>query len=996
MTRKKSEKQNKDAGPVSRKKIPKESDSHLAFSITRDAHHDQSNHGHVKKSTYQLRKERHAALYEEDTARRQLLAVKKEELATKPPKQAKKTTSRMKASRAPKKKPEGIKVTMQKHRRSPYVVALKKEVDEMVDEVLDQVIRNEKKEEAVEDWKKEVVRLRREAVSLRGTVRDAVRINFLQKQKKFSLRHRLQSSKTEAGAKKEKSTTLKWSGFGSLSASALIFLKRILFGILRWVYEFLLSIPLGILLLLHGVLVMVEMFFKGVTFFAWKTSKIIAVLFEQVILSIVAIIKGIVLIPTKLVIIGLLSVYRAFGFAGVQMSSIFRILREWGSHMANTLVHPPRGFMKRLLAFTACAIVFILPVKYLERAPTQVSLLQGRVLGAAQEGFSLLGSLEQNFETGSIEAAQENLDSAHARFSEARETLDSLNVAVRGIVKLTPQGAAGFHLVAAAEEMTQGAALLSTALSPFVSSEDDSGIAIDKIASVSASLRAAAPRLSSAASHIAQVSPDAVPESYRDRFVYIQSAMPDLQKAVDDMLDVVDVVASVIGADRPKRYAVLFQNNNELRPAGGFIGSLALADFDQGRLVNMEIPGGGSYDFQGYLTEHVISPKPLWIVNPHWQLHDANWYPDWPTSAEKVAWFIEKSGDSSVDGVIALQASTLEKLLKILGPIEFPEYGVTLDADTVIREMQEAVEFEYDKEENNPKQYVAELVPHVIDRILSSDSQQFVELLSLMQEEIEQKNALFYFRDSEIQQAFTERGWSPHIVRSERDYLSVVNANIGGGKTDGVIQESWNHEVTISEDGAVSESLTILRHHGGSSEDVFESFNNVDYARLYVPGGSEFVSAVGFEPPRNEFYEEPGEHYVPDEQLSSIEGKVLVDEASGTRINNEFGKTVFGNWMQTMPGGTSLATFSYTAPFKVKPFDLLNPDARSGYSLLIQKQPGARPAHYSLILRYPAGWNIHWKKAVGDAELREVGRGMLMVETELNKDTGFGLLFADD
>jgi len=981
---------------LARRKKPKEGDAHLSFSITRQARHDQSNHSHVKKGSYTTKKDQHREELEDDDVRRGFLnrSAPRDSSGSQKTDVKSATSTKTRKKSEPKKSKNSanaVRVTLHKHQRSPYVVAIKKEIEKVVEDVaVKQVIARvgEAKQEAVEDWRKEVERLRRDASTLRTSMRDSVRINFLgQQTKKRSFSFFSRPSVNHDKKRIERSVLPKMEQ-PRASRTSRRWPVRALFGIVRWCYEMLLSIPLGVLLLLHGLIILTDFFFRGTARLTWYAGSIGARVVEQVAFSCIAIARGMVLIPIKIVVIAVLGIYRICGFFGVKVMSLFRILGEWFSHMVKTMAHPPRGLYPRAALFGVIAISVIIPVKYLERAPARVVSLEGQVLGAAQEGFSVLNSLE----TGNISAAQEQLDTAHARFSEARNTLDSLNVAVRGLIKLTPQGAAGFHLVAAAEEMTAGAAALSKAFLPLLSN-DNKGVAMDKIQSIAASLRDAEPRIDAAASHISQVSADAVPQEYRDQFNAIQTAMPVVQSAVLDMADLIGVLASVLGADRPMHYAVLFQNNNELRPAGGFIGSLAMADFDQGRLSNIKIPGGGSYDFQGYLTAHVISPKPLWIVNPHWQLHDANWYPDWPTSAEKVAWFIEKSGQSSVDGVIALQATTLEKLLRILGPVEFPEYGATLDADNVIRKMQEAVELDYDKEENQPKQYVAELVPHVIDRILGSDSKQFVELLSLVEGEIEQKNILLYFRDPNIQQAFEERNWSPRIIQSTGDYLSVVNANIGGGKTDGVIEESWNHEVIIADDGTITEKLDIVRHHAGNPDDVFESYNNVDYARLYAPQGSELISAVGFEPPKSEFFQQPEPYYTADEQLSSIEGKVLVDEATSTRINNEFGKTVFGNWVQTMPGGTSLATYTYKAPFRVKPFDLLNPDAKSGYSLLVQKQPGARPVYYSLILKYPPDWEIDWKKVAGDATLQEIGLGTVMFESDLKKDIGFGVLF---
>jgi len=335
----------------------------------------------------------------------------------------------------------------------------------------------------------------------------------------------------------------------------------------------------------------------------------------------------------------------------------------------------------------------------------------------------------------------------------------------------------------------------------------------------------------------------------------------------------------------------------------------------------------------------------------------------------------------------------LQKLLAVLGPIEFPEYKEKLTAENVIQEIQKAVETEYDKKTNKPKQYIAELVPRVMDKILESTSGQFLDLFGLVQQGIEEKDILFYFRDKELNQEFLNRGWEPTIIDSDLDYLAVVHANIGGGKTDGVIEESWKQTVVIDEDGQAEVKLVIKRYHRGQADDQFEKFNNVDFVRVYTPSGSELISASGFNPPAPNLFEKADSNYQPDEDLSRIEGKVLIDENTGTRINNEFGKTVFGNWMQVDPGNTAVATLRYRLPFKIKPFNAYDAEERGGYSLLIQKQPGARPIDYEVSVEYPSQWGIGWKKISGEATLQTGAPGLAVFTGILAKDSGFGLLF---
>jgi hypothetical protein len=76
---------------------------------------------------------------------------------------------------------------------------------------------------------------------------------------------------------------------------------------------------------------------------------------------------------------------------------------------------------------------------------------------------------------------------------------------------------------------------------------------------------------------------------------------------------------SILGKDGIKTYLILFQNNMELRPTGGFIGSYGLATFDSGRLTDLTI--NDVYSADGQLNGHVEPPAPIKDY-----LGEANWW----------------------------------------------------------------------------------------------------------------------------------------------------------------------------------------------------------------------------------------------------------------------------------------------------------------------------------------------------------------------------------
>ena len=199
----------------------------------------------------------------------------------------------------------------------------------------------------------------------------------------------------------------------------------------------------------------------------------------------------------------------------------------------------------------------------------------------------------------------------------------------------------------------------------------------------------------------------------------------------------------------------------------------------------------------------------------------------------------------------------------------------------------------------------------------------------------------------------------------------VVNTNLGGGKTDGVVSEKINVDVNISSQGVITNTVTINRTHNGIKGVQFTGRNNVNYVRLYVPKGSELLSASGFNIPDSSLFEIPEEGWTDDDDIKFASDTLYIDDNTKTEIFEEEGKTVFGNWIQTSPGTTSTTTFTYKLPFTI---NLLESEesittkiqnfigfAKTGkYTLTIQKQSGIIDRDTNLTVNLPENVKTIW------------------------------------
>jgi len=457
-----------------------------------------------------------------------------------------------------------------------------------------------------------------------------------------------------------------------------------------------------------------------------------------------------------------------------------------------------------------------------------------------------------------------------------------------------------------------------------------------------------------------EVDSDDLPEKYQEKVDALKENFPKILNLLEKFNQKQIIFKDLLGYNGPRRYLFLFQNNHELRATGGFIGSYGVLTVHNGNVKEFFVDG--IFNPDGQLSTRVVPPKPIQKISTNWSTHDANWFPDFPTSAEKIAWFYEKTGGPTVDGIITLTPTVMEELLEITGPIEMPEYDATVDSNNFIEATQFEVEVDYDKEENRPKKFIADLTPKILDRIFSKEGlSEFPKSLKIISEALTEKQILIYLENSEIQKFVSDLGWSGEVLPASRDYLMVVNSNINGYKTDGVIDQKIKHEIEIESDGSIIDTVIIERaHNGGSSEYEWWNKVNANYMRVYVPQGSELLEATGYTRETNESpidYDKLG--FVRDELVEDLERSIKIDDKSGTEIWDESGKTVFANWVYVSPQESVKVSYKYKLPFKI---DVRKEQQKKDlFSVLYQKQSGMNTSGLETELLIPSGQSIFWQ-----------------------------------
>src|SRR5690606_6242926 len=96
-------------------------------------------------------------------------------------------------------------------------------------------------------------------------------------------------------------------------------------------------------------------------------------------------------------------------------------------------------------------------------------------------------------------------------------------------------------------------------------------------------------QLKIANSHITQIDPNRYPEEFRG--IAVRSQLTQLRDMTEqasvlitDAKPLIEVAPYLLGIDEKRTYLVLFQNDAELRPTGGFLTAYSLLEVDKGQI----------------------------------------------------------------------------------------------------------------------------------------------------------------------------------------------------------------------------------------------------------------------------------------------------------------------------------------------------------------------------------------------------------------------------
>ncbi len=406
----------------------------------------------------------------------------------------------------------------------------------------------------------------------------------------------------------------------------------------------------------------------------------------------------------------------------------------------------------------------------------------------------------------------------------------------------------------------------------------------------------------------------------------------------------VEVLANApgfLGAERPRHYLLIAQNSDELRATGGFVSAVALVRIEQGRFTVVEFQD--SFAVDDLTKPHPAAPEPLWRYMYAWQwlFRDANWSPDFPTSARKLQEIYRIDRDMTVDGVIAFNQRMMPALLAAVGPVTVESYNERLDASNVIDKIHEFWAIPQGPRQTSDwwlhrKDFMGRLMQAVLERLTAGQIDRD-KLGRALLDAIESKDLLIYINDVELRD-HAGMALGGVIYEGEGDFLMLVDSNLGFNKVDGNISRQIEYSVTMDAARSVRVALVLTYTnlspdtgtfcvHQPNYQSTYADLQQGcywNYVRVIVPQASELLRVIGVSDVKKE--------------------------------TSDKGYAAFGGYFVLPRGETHVVRFDYRLPSAIT--------FEPRYHLTLQRQPGApaiptlirvtAPDEWSIVATYPA------------------------------------------
>lgn len=451
----------------------------------------------------------------------------------------------------------------------------------------------------------------------------------------------------------------------------------------------------------------------------------------------------------------------------------------------------------------------------------------------------------------------------------------------------------------------------------------------------------------------------------------------------------------LLGVAEPRRYLILAQNDDERRPTGGWISGMGLLTIDRGDITDLTF-------LDSWLVDNLEVPhdrppesmlRVLWAEI--WLFRDANWSPDFPTSAQIAEEILLRDQGISVDGVIAVDQAALQLLVSSLEPLALGQGGETVTGANVLDTIRKTwTEPEAGLTAGSARQewqahrkdFMTDLVSAMIDKVQTRAGEvDLPKLANAVLEALRRRHILVYLHQEQAARMLAAQGWDGALLETDGDYVQLVDANVGFNKVDPSVQRSMVYQVDLT-DPQEPLARASVHYRNNSRPEAETCVQQVEWEPSYAQRMQGcYWDYVRFFVPEGATLREADREPLPEGSLLSRYRYAALGDAGPEEGPAEKDKKAFGLFFVLAPGEERSVDMAWDLPEGI-----LQKEAGTWrYRLLVQKQSGVPPIALEVSVLLPPGSRVVSASPGGSSILDST----VSFETSLGTDQRFEVIF---
>lgn len=569
---------------------------------------------------------------------------------------------------------------------------------------------------------------------------------------------------------------------------------------------------------------------------------------------------------------------------------IKKIRPSWVSFKNQNFTKGVIGFLVVIFVFLAILSKFFILPSYRLYSKTK------NIINLSQDTFGLLKSRD-------FIQAKKKLELIKEEVNLAKENLQSLSW--MHTFPLVKNYYSDINSLFDATDYGVDSGLIAVDILPTLNSTS-----LEKIDEVSPQLEKIINNFSLAKKQIDKIDPKHYPKKIgnrpiREKIILVKNQIEQLEETKQAFQPLMNIIPDLIGAKEPKRYLILFQDDNKLRPTGGEITSFGIFKIDKGKIFP---EGSGDIaDLDQSLFNLTTAPPIIsrYLGTNFLYLRDANISPDFTISMRDFEKIYQNSyRRTQIDGIIAIDGEFFMNMLKVLGPTVVYENTLSAenrfdcDCPAIIEDIGKLIK------ENRRRDIIGIFLNAILVKSYTSPVKTQFEIFLAISKSARQKDLLVYINDPEQQKAIEAAGIAGHITEYEGDYLLINEADFSENREDRYIKRIIEDKTDIQSGGEIIKNISLTYQ-----KLTPVATTNSLTLRFYLPKGTEIL------------------------EISTPKEKNLMTE--------DLGKIVLETTLEITPQSEKTVILKYRLPYRA---------GQGDYKLFRQKQPGVRGYEYTIFL----------------------------------------------